>query len=194
MMEAHELSAEDQSWLLKLARATLESLAPHGDAVPLENQVIHGEMPPSAVEKRGVFVSLHKAGRLRGCIGYIEPIVPLYQAVIDNAVNAARRDPRFDPLGLDEVGEVDIEISVMTVPRKITDIGEIEVGRHGLIASQGLSRGLLLPQVATEYGWDRETFLNHVCQKAGLRPDAWRDGKVDFEVFSAQVFGEKDFA
>lgn len=191
MYDLPELNRQDQVWLLQLARRTLENLEPSGSKTPKE-KVLTGEepVPESACKPRGAFVTLHKGAALRGCIGYVMPTAPLYRAVIENAVNAARRDPRFPPVTLDEAPDLRIEISVMTLPRPIQSVEEIEVGRHGLIVTQGAWRGLLLPQVATEYGWDRETFLDHTCQKAGLPAEAWRKGKVEIEVFSAQVFSE----
>jgi len=191
MSDLPELSRQDQVWLLQLARRTLENLEPSGSKTPKE-KVLTGEEPvPESVRKpRGVFVTLHRGAALRGCIGYVMPTAPLYRAVIENAANAARRDPRFPPVTLDEAPDLHIEISVMTLPRPIQSVEEIEVGRHGLIVTQGAWRGLLLPQVATENGWDRETFLDHTCQKAGLPAKAWRKGKVEIEVFSAQVFSE----
>ncbi|MBN1866062.1 AmmeMemoRadiSam system protein A [Candidatus Sumerlaeota bacterium] len=189
-----DIDARDGQWLLALARRTLERLAPDGGSqTPDEARVIpDDEIPPNVRPKRGVFVTLRKHGALRGCIGYIVSPVPLYRAVIENAVSAARRDPRFPPVSSSEVPDLHIEISVLTVPRKIQTLDEIVVGRHGLIATQGHMRGLLLPQVPGEYGWDRDTFLDHTCMKAGLARDAWRSGKVQFEVFSATIFAEAE--
>jgi AmmeMemoRadiSam system protein A len=139
----------------------------------------------------GAFVTLHaKDGDLRGCIGTIEPVAPLVQAVAANAVNAAFRDPRFPPLTPSEFADVHLEISVMSPIVPVDDPESIEVGRDGLIVRRGSSAGLLLPQVATEQGWDRETFLRHTCLKAGLPADSWRDGSCRLERFSAEVFGE----
>ncbi|MFP4581201.1 MAG: AmmeMemoRadiSam system protein A [Candidatus Sumerlaeia bacterium] len=191
MSDQDILTPEHKEWLLSLARKTLENLKPRGSHKPDEALLIDSPIPEPLKEKRGAFVTLHRQGQLRGCIGYVQPIEPLYRTVIDNAVNAARSDPRFPPVHLDEVSEIDIEISVMTVPEPIA-VDDIEVGRHGLIAKSGPMRGLLLPQVATEHGWDRETFLNHTCMKAGLPPDSWKEGDVHFDAFTAQVFGEKD--
>ena len=191
MTATTSLSETDRRWLLVLARRTLERLAPAGATVPQEHLLIEGEIPPLTRERRGAFVTLHTVdGDLRGCIGYVLPVGPLYRAVIENAVNAARRDPRFPPVATHEVGRLRIEISAMGAPEVVKNIEEIEVGRDGLILSDGASRGLLLPQVATEYGWDRETFLDHTCRKAGLPIGAWRHGHVRIERFSAEVFGE----
>ena len=185
------LNETERRWLLSLARRTLERLGPTGASVPSEHLVIEDEIPPATRVERGAFVSLHTLrGDLRGCIGYVLPVGALYRAVMENAVNAARRDPRFPPVRPHEVPGLRIEISAMGAPVVVTDIAEIEVGRDGLILSDGPSRGLLLPQVATEYGWDRETFLDHTCRKAGLPIGAWRHGLVRIERFSAEVFGE----
>jgi len=145
---------------------------------------------PELREKRAAFVTLTKGGHLRGCIGYTEPIHPLHQTVASCAVSAAFSDPRFPPLRADELPQVQIEISVLTPLRKIQDISEIQVGVHGLFITKGFHRGLLLPQVATEYGWDRETFLEQTCYKAGLAADAWRKG-AEIYIFSAEIFHEQ---
>jgi len=139
----------------------------------------------------GAFVSLHaQDGDLRGCIGSIQPVAPLCQAVMGSAVSAAFRDPRFYPLRQEELPNVHIEISVMGPILVVQAIEEIEVGRDGLIISRGRNAGLLLPQVATDYGWDRESFLRQTCVKAGLPPDSWRSPECRIERFSAEVFGE----
>ncbi len=184
------LKPEERRWLLRLARTTLERLAPSGSQVPEEAQLFDGEPPEAVRGERGAFVTLHVGNDLRGCIGYVLPVAPLYRSVIENAVNAARRDPRFPPVTPGEVPGLRIEISAMTLPRKIDSVAEIRVGEHGLIVSRGGRRGLLLPQVATEYDWDAETFLSHTCQKAGLPFDAWRSESIEIEVFTAEVFSE----
>ena len=192
MTESSLLNEHDQKWLLRLARRTLECLPATGTA-DLTDAVLAGlDVPPSVEAPRGVFVTLRRSGVLRGCIGCILPLDPLYRAVVDSAVSAARRDPRFPPVALDEVPRLHIEISVMTVPEEVRDVSQIEVGRDGLIVSRGFARGLLLPQVATKYGWDRETFLAHTCNKAGFRLDAWREGGGKIEKFSAQGFSEDE--
>ncbi|HEX8027018.1 MAG TPA: AmmeMemoRadiSam system protein A, partial [Vicinamibacterales bacterium] len=140
----------------------------------------------------GAFVTLHTAhGDLRGCIGSIQPVAPLWRAVSSNAIHAAMRDPRFESVsGVAELASLQLEISVMSPIVLVTDIEEIVVGRDGLIVSRRGRAGLLLPQVATEYGWDRETFLRHTCTKAGLPHDAWRSADTRIERFSAEVFSE----
>jgi AmmeMemoRadiSam system protein A len=138
----------------------------------------------------GAFVTLEKHGQLRGCIGSIQAVAPLVQAVSTSAINAAFRDPRFMPVAREELSSLHIEISVMSPIVVVTDVAEIEVGRDGLIISKAGRTGLLLPQVATEHGWDRDTFLRHTCLKAGLPPEAWQTGECRIERFSAEVFGE----
>ena len=139
----------------------------------------------------GAFVTLNeRSGELRGCIGSIEAVQPLAQAVASSAVSAAVRDPRFEPVRKEELPDLHIEISVMSPIVPVGDISEIEVGRDGLIIRRGNRAGLLLPQVATEYGWDRDTFLRQTCVKAGLPPDCWRSPDCRIEKFSAEVFGE----
>jgi AmmeMemoRadiSam system protein A len=137
-------------------------------------------------------VTLTTDGALRGCIGSIEPVAPLYLAVARSAVNAAFRDPRFLPLTAEEFANIRLEISVMGPIELVHELGEIAVGRDGLIVSRGPAAGLLLPQVATDYGWDRDTFLSQTCVKAGLPPNAWRSGGCRIEKFSAEVFGEEE--
>ncbi len=139
-------------------------------------------------ENRGAFVSLHKRGQLRGCIGYIEGRGPLHKTIEEMAEAAAFRDPRFSPVTERELPDLDIEISVLTPLRKLTDVNEIEVGVHGIYIKKGWLSGLLLPQVATEYRWDRETFLEHTCMKAGLPVHAWKEKDTEIYIFSADIF------
>jgi len=183
------LSSAEQQTLLKLARDTLQTLLQQkGKAGP---DLARYELTPRLREKAGVFVTLKKHGQLRGCIGYIEGIKPIYQTVIDNAKNAAFNDPRFPKVRADELKDIMIEISVMTPLRRIQSVDEIVVGKHGLTIEKGYHHGLLLPQVPGEWGWDRDTFLVHICRKAGLPDDAWKEGAT-LKVFSAQVFGEEE--
>jgi AmmeMemoRadiSam system protein A len=139
-------------------------------------------------EKRGAFVSLHKHGQLRGCIGYVHGFKPLAKAINDMAIAAAFKDPRFPPLNENELEDLDIEISVLTPMKQISNINEIEVGKHGLMMIKGPYSGLLLPQVATQYNWDRQTFLSETCHKAGLPVDAWKDDETEIYTFSAEIF------
>jgi len=140
-------------------------------------------------KKRGAFVTLKSDGELRGCVGYPLPVKPLDETIVEMAVAAASQDTRFDPLRPDEMDRLRIDISVLGLPEPVGDPGEVVVGRHGIIVSKGSRRGLLLPQVPVEHGWDRETFLRQGCLKAGLPPDEWKKG-AKIEVFTAQVFSE----
>jgi len=128
-------------------------------------------------------------GQLRGCIGYPLPYKALYETVIEMAVSAASKDYRFQPISIEELTDVKIEISVLTLPKPVKDISEIEIGKHGIIISRGSNKGLLLPQVPVEWGWDLETFLRQGCLKAGLEDNGWKKG-ANIEVFAAQVFSE----
>jgi AmmeMemoRadiSam system protein A len=144
---------------------------------------------PTTQRRAGVFVSLHKGDALRGCIGHIEPDHPLSLAIPRAAVAAASTDPRFAPVTADELSALLIELSILAPLERIAGLGEIEVGRHGLVVESGWKRGLLLPQVAVEWGWDAEVFLAQTCHKAGLPPDAWKSAAV-FWRFEAEVFSE----
>ncbi|HAK47079.1 MAG TPA: AMMECR1 domain-containing protein [Spirochaeta sp.] len=138
------------------------------------------------------FVTLHNSRMLRGCIGNIIGRKPLIKTVLNMAHAAAFDDPRFPALSADEFDRIDIEISVLSPLRKITDINKIEIGKHGILMTQGYNSGVLLPQVATEQGWDLNTFVEHTCMKAGLRPDAWKDPSTEIEIFSAVIFSENN--
>lgn len=179
------LSDSSQKELLQFARKTLE-LALAGKSPAL----LHSTTSQLQVAQ-GAFVTLHHQGELRGCIGHIISEDPLWKTVRQMAIAAATEDSRFNPVTLDELSRIDIEISVLSPFKKIEDLEEIKVGEHGLMITRGRHRGLLLPQVATEQGWNREEFLAHTCIKAGLPPEAWMDPKTQIEIFSAQVFGEK---
>jgi AmmeMemoRadiSam system protein A len=176
------LSEADQQFLLRLARQALEESVRHYKLPPVE--VPSGPLH----EKCGAFVTLHKAGRLRGCIGYIESLKPLYQTVCECALAAALHDPRFDPVAPEELPSLHLEISVLS-PLEDISPEQVEVGRHGLLVSRGPQRGVLLPQVAVEWKWDGRQFLEETCLKAGLPPDAWRHG-ARIQAFTAQVFAE----
>jgi AmmeMemoRadiSam system protein A len=177
------LSPADEHACLELARRALAHYFETG--VRLRSPVKKGTLK----EKRGAFVTLTVAGDLRGCVGYPLPVKPLDETIIEMAVAAASQDTRFDPLRPEEINRLKIEISVLGLPEPVNDPKEVEVGRHGIIVSKGFYKGLLLPQVPVEYGWDRETYLRHGCMKAGLSPDEWKRG-VKIEVFTAQVFSE----
>ncbi len=147
-------------------------------------------------EKRGVFVTLTENGELRGCIGYPYPVLPLGEAIHDAAVSAAVRDPRFMPVSEGELAAIKFEVTILTPPEKLTCHASdrpmnIQVGRHGLIIKDGSMSGLLLPQVATEYGWSAEEFLMHTCIKAGTDKDAWKRDDVALYTFEGQIFSER---
>lgn len=176
-----EYSAEEREQLLKLAHASIRHR--------LVRSPLNAAAPsPHLAEMRGVFTTLHRFGKLRGCIGFVFANAPLYQAVIETAASAGFEDPRFDPVQPHEVDELQIEISVLSPMVKIAP-EQVEVGKHGLLVSQYGRRGLLLPQVPIEWGWDRETFLSETCRKAGLPADAWKHGAT-IEAFTAEVFGD----
>ncbi len=179
------LSREDRRTLLKIAREAIEVYAREGKVPPLPSP-----LPKSLQQVQGAFVTLHKKGMLRGCIGNFIGEDSLARTVQKMAVAAGWEDPRFPRLKEKELGQVDIEISALSPLREISDPGEVEPGKHGVFITRGLQRGVLLPQVCTEQGWDRDAFLSHTCLKAGLPPDAWKDGDCRIEVFSAEVFGE----
>ena len=184
------LHPDEKKALLALARKTIADRL--GLSFPLSEAIVKTlNISPLFQEKRGAFVTLHKNRSLRGCIGYIEAIEPLAEAIRDMAIAAAFQDPRFSPLDAEEFLEIDIEISVLSPIFPIEDSGTVVVGEHGLIVSFGGRRGLLLPQVPVEQGWDRETFLQHTCMKAGLPSNALNKG-ARLEGFTATVFGEKD--
>jgi AmmeMemoRadiSam system protein A len=140
-------------------------------------------------EHRGAFTTLHIAGELRGCVGYVFPQYSIYRTVAETAVAAAFDDPRFAPLGKEEYPQLEYEISILS-PVQPIDPEDVEVGKHGLVITYGGRRGLLLPQVAAEHGWDREKFLEQTCVKAGLPTDAWEHG-AKIEAFTAEIFNDK---
>ncbi len=178
-------SHEEKQELLALARAAIIKF--------LTNKIREypADPNPAFLPERGVFVTLHRQGELRGCIGYPLPVKPLVEAVVDNAVAASSEDPRFPLVTLDEMNLIDIEISVLTVPKEVGSVDDVEVGRDGIIVSKGYNRGLLLPQVPVEQHWDLNQYISYGCMKAGLPQDEWKRG-VTIETFQAIVFGEKE--
>lgn len=178
------IAIADRRRLLALARS----------AVIARVQCHAAPRPPADlnVAASGVFVSLHRFGELRGCLGTLDGREPVAEAVVRLAADVTHRDYRFEPLRPDELNDVAIDVSVLTTPALVGDMSEIVIGRDGLIVEQGRNRGLLLPQVAPEHGFDRDTFLAHTCLKAGLTPDAWRRGASVFR-FQAEVFSEADY-
>lgn len=178
---AKKLTAEDKKLLLELAReAVITTIT---GAKVQQREVRSGIL----TEKRGCFVCVKKSSMLRGCIGNFTSDKPLYQLVQEMAVSAATRDPRFYPMKEGDLEDFDLEISVLSPLQKVTSAEEIEVGVHGIYLEKNFFRGVLLPQVAVEYGWDRDTFLSQTCIKAGLKKDDWKDG-ADIYIFSADVF------
>ncbi len=180
------LNLAEKEELLVLARRAIES-ALAGGAAPVS------ELESAALDTEcGAFVTLEKGGQLRGCIGHVRADAPLRRTVVEMAVQAALHDPRFPQVSREELVGLEIEISVLSPLEEVEDVSEIVVGRYGLIIQDGYRSGLLLPQVATDYGWDRETFLDHTCRKAGLEAGCWRREGVTILRFTAEVFGEKE--
>ncbi len=186
MSDVAQLEIELQQKLLKIARETIE------------NYIRFRKVPkfsieePELLQKAGAFVTIKRHGRLRGCIGHVEGIKPLYETIVEMAIAASTQDPRFSPVTEDELADLEIEISVMTPLQRIDNPEEIQVGVHGILMRRGFRSGLLLPQVATEQGWDRKTFLEHTCLKAGLSKNDWNDPNTEIYVFRAQVFYETE--
>jgi len=184
--DSSDLTEREQKSLLRIARGTLETYIRTGktpEAKPLT---------PRLSEKRGAFVTLHERGELRGCIGYVEAVKPLYQAVSDMAVAASTEDPRFPPVGTEELDKIDIEITVLSPLRPLPSPDSVVVGKHGLVIRKGFRSGLLLPQVPVEQGWNGDQFLANTCLKAGLPPNAYKEKDAQLFSFTGQVFGEKE--
>jgi AmmeMemoRadiSam system protein B/AmmeMemoRadiSam system protein A len=183
------LTSAEKATLLRLARDTVEGYvkdrkAPDPRGGPYA-------ITPALREHRGAFVTLKAHGKLRGCVGYIQPIEPLYEAVQQNAINAATRDSRFRPVKSDELSTIEIDISVLTPPAPVSSYQDIVPGRHGIILKKGSHQAVFLPQVASEQGWDLPQTLRHLSLKAGLSGDDWRDPDVEFLVFTAEVVEEE---
>ena len=175
-------SDADRERLLQLARDAIVAHVTRAPAPPTD-------VCPAAHAPGAAFVTLHRGGHLRGCIGHIEFDEPLGAVIARGAVAAASSDPRFPPVSAAELPELEIELSLLGPLEAIATPDDIEVGRHGLVVEHGRHRGLLLPQVAPEWGWDRETFLAQTCHKAGLPRDAWKQ-RAKVWRFEAEVFGE----
>ncbi len=182
-----ELNREQQAALIRLARKTIaEALKVETDIGDLDfKDEIYGN-------KCGAFVTLHLKGKLRGCIGNIIGTRAIPETIKEMSLSSAFKDPRFSPLTKEEYKDIDIEISILSPIETVKNVSDIVAGRDGLIITRGFNSGLLLPQVAAEYGWDRNTFLEHTCYKAGLPADSWKREGTKIEKFSAQVFGEKE--
>ncbi|HHT9159909.1 MAG TPA: AmmeMemoRadiSam system protein A, partial [Candidatus Brocadiaceae bacterium] len=184
------LTSKEKTVLLSLARNALETYTKTG-VPPKFNQAEHA-LTPRLTDKYGVFVTLKKHGELRGCIGYIVPRTPLSQAVIENTINSSSNDWRFSPVEAKETSNITIEISVLSPLKKINGPDEFIVGKEGIVIRKGPSSAVFLPQVATEQGWDKTETLCQLCRKAGLSIDAWKNEGMDFYVFTADVFHERE--
>jgi uncharacterized protein len=183
LASVQEFPSEERAQLLRLAHDSISSA--------LEHRELALDPPtPHLAELRGAFTSLHLDGELRGCVGYVLPTFPVYRAVAETARAAAFDDNRFPPVTNEEAPHLEIELSILS-PAKPISAQEIEIGRHGLLITGHGRRGLLLPQVPVERGWDRITFLEQTCRKAGLPPDAWQKGAT-IEAFTAEVFGDSN--
>lgn len=182
-----KLNDQQKQTLLWLARQTVDSYV-------TKKQVSDFQITDTRLKaEEGAFVTLHKNGVLRGCIGHIIGSGPLAETVRGMAVAAASQDPRFPPVTAEELDQIDVEVSVLSKPRVVKNVNDIVMGEHGVIVSRGGRMGVFLPQVADETGWSRDEFLSQLCsQKAGLPADCWKDSQTKIEIFTAQVFGEKD--
>ncbi|MBN1322659.1 MAG: TIGR00296 family protein [Methanotrichaceae archaeon] len=183
------LTLDEGRMAVSLARGALTTY------IDRHKRIASVDLPGVFQERRGVFVTLHEYGELRGCIGYPQPVMPLGKAIIDSAIQAGTGDPRFPKVVADEFDRLIVEVTILTEPqpflvekRRLPD--EVRIGKHGLIVSRGIFSGLLLPQVATEWGFDSMDFLAQTCLKAGLPPDAWLDKETDVMFFEAQIFSE----
>jgi uncharacterized protein len=185
------LTSDDGKFLVQLARRAIVTYLVDKEVIEIPE-----DADPKLRENMGVFVTLNHENQLRGCIGYPEPVMPLLNAVIDAAISAAIRDPRFNPVTPVELEQINVEVSVLTKPVLIevknpTEyIENVKVGQDGLIVERGPYRGLLLPQVATDWGWNVEELLSNTCMKAGLPSDCWQQNDVKIYKFSSQIFEE----
>ncbi len=184
------LTHEERRELLRIARSSIAA------ALQAQSDQATGDLDihPSKelLKPRGAFVTIRIDRELRGCIGYMESLLPLAEVVAEVAVKAAIDDPRFPALQTPELERATLEISVLSPMRRISSKDEIRVGEHGLMLEHGFGRGVLLPQVATEYGWNAEEFLEAVCRKSGLHRWAWKDPGSRISVFSAEVIDEEE--
>ena len=178
-----KLNSKERKLLLELAREAITATVRTG------NSPVRQVTAAQLLGHRGCFVTIKRQGALRGCIGNFKSDKPLYQLVQEMAASAATHDPRFYPMKEEDLASFELEISVLSPLTRITSPEEVLVGTHGLYLEKNFSRGVLLPQVAVEQGWNRETFLNHTALKAGLQRDDWKEG-ADIFVFTAQVFGD----
>ena len=183
-----QLDATDQRHLLAIARRAIETAVRHG---PLAG-VADGAPSPATAGSAAAFVTIHEHGQLRGCIGLMRFEYPLWQNVRDAAAAAALDDPRFLPVDEAELPALELEVSVLDPPVDLADPAGFVAGRHGIVVERGMRRALLLPQVATEMGWDETQMLEAVCRKANLPGDAWRDASTRLLVFESTCFSEAD--
>lgn len=183
------LDKAEQSLALKMARTSLR-IALTEERLADEREL---QVPETGIfrEKRACFVTLHRLKNLRGCIGHILPVEELWKSIRSNAVSAALNDHRFRPVAASELSSIDLDISVLTLPRDIRDYTHFKAGPHGILMELRGRRAVFLPQVAPEQGWDEAATLTHLSMKAGLAPDAWRDPAARFQIFEAQVFSEE---
>ena len=180
-----ELNAHEKQVLLAIARQAIILGVQSGQEYvePREEKTLN--------QRNGCFVTIKQNGQLRGCIGNFQSELPLFKEVAQMAQASAAKDPRFYPLKEEDLDNFNLEISVLSPLQKAENIEDIEVGKHGIYIEKSFYRGVLLPQVATEHKWDRQTFLKQTCIKAGLSTDAWEADDADIYIFSAQVFGEE---
>ncbi|MDO8749089.1 MAG: AmmeMemoRadiSam system protein B [Candidatus Omnitrophota bacterium] len=180
------LNDTQKARLLEIARKTIQEYVTSGKKLDFS------EDDPQLKAINGAFVTIHKQGKLKGCIGNIIGQKPLFETIRDMAIESATGDPRFEPVTKDELKDIEIEISVLSPLKKIDDVAEFQLGTHGLLIKRGWSQGVFLPQVAEETGWNKEEFLSNLCaHKAGLPADSWKDAKTEKYTFSALVFSEK---
>ncbi len=181
-----ELNSQEKQALLDIARqAILQGIETGEEYIePREEKRLN--------QRNGCFVTIKQNGKLRGCIGNFQSELPLFREVAQMALASSTQDPRFYPMKPSDLDNFSLEISVLSPLQKIEDISEIEVGKHGIYIEKSFHRGVLLPQVAVEHNWDRDTFLQQTCVKAGLPTDAWQAEDAEIYIFSAQIFGEND--
>jgi AmmeMemoRadiSam system protein A len=181
-----DLTAHEKQALLTIARQAIVQEVCNGEETvePREEKALN--------QRNGCFVTIKQDDQLRGCIGNFQSEQPLFREVAQMAISSATKDPRFYPMKETDLENFQLEISVLSPLHKIEDVEEIEVGKHGIYIEKGFYRGVLLPQVATEHGWDRLNFLKQTCIKAGLPTNAWEAEDADIYVFSAQIFGESE--
>ncbi len=185
-MLSHELKRE----LLGVARSSIAAALQQKPA--RASDVLAAQPSKELLQPQGAFVTIRIKGDLRGCIGYMEAVLPLVEVVAEVAVKAALDDPRFPPLTMPELDQATLEISVLSPLRRIHSIDEVVVGKHGVMLEMGFGKGVLLPQVATEYGWDAEEFLEALSRKSGLHRLAWKEPDARISVFTAEVIDETE--